>query len=290
MQDSDVGITFYASRLQLFSHPVYSSNMAAKKKASTTEVIPVIVEENKELILEGDPEAQLAFASKAAKALMGIVSQKKNPVMIRGKQYIEFSDWQVLARFYGATVEIEWSRKLEADDGSGNIIGYEARALVRRNGEIISSAEGMCTRSEKRWRDADEYAVRSMAQTRTSAKALRNAFGWVAELAGYASTPLEEMPPDLHEPIKPYRVERVVDDKQFLDSEEIEAVRETQKEQIKDLLMQLNVNPKTLSEARTAINAITGVLFFEENYVKIIDILRAKVDSKDPIAEFLKEE
>lgn len=49
-------------------------------------------------------------------------------------------------------------------------------------------------RSEKRWGTADEYAVNSMAQTRASAKALRNAFGWVAELAGYQSTPAEEMP------------------------------------------------------------------------------------------------
>lgn len=265
--------------------------MVAKKKTPTLELVPVVTEEpRKELILEGDPEAQLAFASKAAKALMGIVSQKKNPVMIRGKQYIEFSDWQVLARFYGATVEIEWSRKLETDDEHKGFIGYEARALVRRNGEIISSAEGMCTRDERRWRDADEYAVRSMAQTRTSAKALRNAFGWVAELAGYASTPLEEMPPDLHEPMKPYRVEKIDDDKQFMSNEEIEAVRDTQKEQIKELLSQLGVKPKNLTEARTAINAITGLLFFEENYVKIIDILRIKVDSKDPLTEFLKEE
>jgi hypothetical protein len=51
----------------------------------------------------------------------------------------------------------------------------------------------MVTRDEKRWKDADDYAIKSMAQTRAGAKALRNAFGWVAELAGYASTPLEEM-------------------------------------------------------------------------------------------------
>ncbi len=72
-------------------------------------------------------------------------------------------------------------------------MGYEAKALVLRNGEVIASAEGMCTRDEKRWNRADEYAIRSMAQTRTGAKALRNAFGWVAELAGMKSTPAEEM-------------------------------------------------------------------------------------------------
>lgn len=142
----------------------------------------------KELVLEGDPEAQLAFATKAANALMTVVRSKKNPVIIQGKQYLEFGDWQVLARFYGATVEIEWTKELEGKKG------YEARAIVKRGTEVISSAEGMCTRDERRWAKADDYAVRSMAQTRTAAKALRNAFGWVAELAGYSATPAEEMP------------------------------------------------------------------------------------------------
>lgn len=162
----------------------------AKKKTKEeplepTALVPV-APIKREIVMEGDPEAQLEFATKAANALMKVVSQKPKPVMIRGKQYLEYGDWQVLGRFYGATVEIEWTHKLDN--------GYEARALVKRNGEIISSAEGMCTRDEQRWGDADEYAVRSMAQTRTAAKALRNAFGWVAELAGYSATPAEEMP------------------------------------------------------------------------------------------------
>lgn len=156
----------------------------AKKKEEVA--VAVVEPARKELILEGDPEAQLAFASKAANALMSVVGKKKNKVMIQGKQYLEFGDWQVLARFYGATVEIEWTKELPN--------GFEARALVKRAGEVISSAEGMCTRDERRWKTADDYAVRSMAQTRTSAKALRNAFGWVAELAGYSATPAEEMP------------------------------------------------------------------------------------------------
>lgn len=160
----------------------------------TSEPKEIIVTPKKELILEGDPEAQLAFATKAANALMTVVKNKPKPVIIRGKQYLEYGDWQVLGRFYGATVEIEWTKKLLNSEGKTH--GYEARALVNRNGETIASAEGMCTTDEERWGDAEEYAIRSMAQTRTAAKALRNAFGWVAELAGYSATPAEEMPRD----------------------------------------------------------------------------------------------
>lgn len=164
--------------------------MAKKQKEVVSEEIVVVQPVKKELILEGDPEAQLQFAHKAAKTLMSWVAQKPKKVLIRGEQYLEFGDWQILGRFYGATVSTEWTRPLEV---GGKRIGYEARVVVLKDGVTISSAEGMCTRDEKRWATADEYAIRSMAQTRTSAKALRNAFGWVAELAGMKSTPAEEM-------------------------------------------------------------------------------------------------
>lgn len=146
----------------------------------------------KELILEGDPDQQLEFAHKAAKALMSWVAQKPKKVMIRGEQFLEFSDWQIIGRFYGSTVSIDWAKPLLNAKGDG-IRGYEARAVVLRNGEVIASAEAMCTRAEKNWSGRDEFMLRSMAQTRASAKALRQAFGWVAELAGMRTTPAEEM-------------------------------------------------------------------------------------------------
>ena len=47
-----------------------------------------------------------------------------------------------------------------------------------------------------------QFQLRSMAQTRAGAKALRNALGWVVVLAGYKPTPAEEM--DVrHEPTAP---------------------------------------------------------------------------------------
>lgn len=168
--------------------------MSTKREEVTKEIeaasVPAVVPK-KELVLEGDPEIQMAFAIKAANALMKAVSQKKNPVMIRGEQYIEYSDWQILARFFGATASVAWSKKLMND--KGEFIGYEARSEVLHNGLVISSAEAMCMKSEKNWSARDEFMLRSMAQTRACAKALRNAYGWVAELAGLRSTPAEEM-------------------------------------------------------------------------------------------------
>ena len=48
-------------------------------------------------------------------------------------------------------------------------------------------------RSEKSWAGRDDFALRSMAQTRATSKALRMPLGFVVTLAGYLATPAEEM-------------------------------------------------------------------------------------------------
>lgn len=238
-----------------------------------TSIVPV-VPPKRELILEGDPDAQLAFATKAANALMNLVNQKKNPVTIGGKTYLEYGDWQVLARFYGATVEVEWTEKIV--DEKGVMQGYEARVLVKRNGEVISSAEGMCMRDEKRWRNAEDYAIRSMAQTRTAAKALRNAFGWVAELAGYSATPAEEMPQSgrgSENPTMP----------PFSVTPSVVTKKQTIMAQLKTLGLEL-VSKK---EYEDAVLEQTKLELKEENYDGIIEALNDKI-AVDPDVKFEK--
>lgn len=137
------------------------------------------------LDLAVDPEVALASAQKAARALLKVVSQKR-PIVINGRRYLTFEDWQTIGRFYGVTVGVASTTRGED--------GYEARAVVYNGAAtVISAAEGICTRSERKWQDRDEYALKSMAQTRACAKALRNVLAWVAVLAGFEGTPVEEM-------------------------------------------------------------------------------------------------
>lgn len=148
-----------------------------------TEKPTAIVEAPHDLAV--DPEVALASAQKAAKALLKVVSQKRQ-IVINGRRYLTFEDWQTIGRFYGITVGVASTTKAED--------GYEARAVVYNGAAtIISAAEGICTRSERKWKDRDEYALKSMAQTRACAKALRNVLAWVAVLAGFEGTPAEEM-------------------------------------------------------------------------------------------------
>jgi hypothetical protein len=61
-------------------------------------------------------------------------------------------------------------------------------------GQVVGAAEAECLRSERTWKGRDDYALRSMAQTRAVSKALRGPLGFVVTLAGYEATPAEEMP------------------------------------------------------------------------------------------------
>lgn len=158
--------------------------METANQVAVTNQQPVeVVEAPKDLVV--DPDVALAGATKAAKALLTVVSQKRQ-VVINGKHYLTFEDWQTIGRFYGVTVGVAETTKVDN--------GYEARAVVyNREGIVISAAEAICTREERNWKVRDEYAVKSMAQTRACAKALRNVLAWVAVLAGFEGTPAEEL-------------------------------------------------------------------------------------------------
>ena len=139
-----------------------------------------------------DPEAQVAYGQKCAKALMTIINAKQKKLVINGENYIEFEDWQTIARFFNSSVGTDTVKPIQE---GGEIVGYTARAIVyNAQGVIIGSAEADCTTSEKNWGNKEMFQVKSMAQTRAAAKALRNVFGWVAVLAGVKATPAEEMP------------------------------------------------------------------------------------------------
>src|SRR4051812_47200234 len=65
--------------------------------------------------------------------------------------------------------------------------------VEHKTGDIISRGFALCSKEESKKASFDEYAVLSMAQTRAIGKAYRNVVGYVMKLAGYESTPAEEM-------------------------------------------------------------------------------------------------
>jgi molybdopterin converting factor small subunit len=164
-----------------------------------------VYDANQDVAVYRPPEVVLAEAQKAAKALADVVSKKVKPVIMNGEQYLEFEDWQTVGRFYGVTAKTVSTAFIEY----GSVQGFEARAVaIRADGMELSGAEAMCLNDEPNWKSKPLFQLRSMAQTRACAKALRNVLAWVVVLAGYKPTPAEEMQgvyaekPPLKEPQK----------------------------------------------------------------------------------------
>jgi hypothetical protein len=86
---------------------------------------------------------------------------------------------------------------------------------------VISSADAMCLNDEEKWSSRAKYEyvngvktktdevpvplfqLRSMAQTRACAKALRNILAWVVVLGGFKPMPAEEMTDGLNSHTEP---------------------------------------------------------------------------------------
>lgn len=149
-------------------------------------------EKKKELVVEGEGvKSVVEYGRRSAVMLKKIIESRKDKVMIGGRQYLQFQDWQTIAKFYRSTVGVEWTKPILAGE---KVFGYEAKAHVLNDkGMVVSSAESSCSRDEPTWKARPDFQLRSMAQTRSCAKALRNVFGWVVVLAGFEGTPAEEM-------------------------------------------------------------------------------------------------
>jgi hypothetical protein len=134
-----------------------------------------------------DPVAVVEQSSKIASALASVITEKKLSKRIGQKDHVLVEGWCLLGSMLGVFPIVEWTRPVEG--------GWEARVEARTlSGQVVGAAEAECLRSESLWKNRDDYALRSMAQTRAVSKALRGPLGFIVQLAGLNPTPAEEMP------------------------------------------------------------------------------------------------
>jgi len=144
-------------------------------------------------IIEGHNPVE---ALQTAQKLVGYMQQQcTGPAYIsniQGRQYPKVEWWTTA----GASLQLfpveESCRRIDRRDGS---YGYEAKIGVYRSGQLVTRGSAICMNSENNWGNRDEYAVRSMAITRATAKAYRIGLSFLAVLAGLEPTPSEEVPP-----------------------------------------------------------------------------------------------
>ncbi len=160
------------------------------------------------------PEAVLAEAEQAAKALVAVVREKNWSLTIGESEHLRVEAWQTCGNFFGITAKITETKPITLGDAKG----FEAHAVAihAATGRVLSAGRMICmndednwnTRPKYDWRDkkggggrekykvgdvpVPMYQLMSMAQTRAVSKALRNVLSWIVVLAGYDATPAEE--------------------------------------------------------------------------------------------------
>ncbi|MGA2342587.1 MAG: hypothetical protein ABSG29_05290, partial [Steroidobacteraceae bacterium] len=160
----------------------------------------IAFEGSTEIRMARAPETVLAEAKLCAKAMGRMVEQTKAFTVVGGRKHLHFTAWQTLGTMFRLVPRVRETRQIEAD----GVRGWECTAEVLHipSGQIVSTADSMCTNDEPNWsvrpsKNGDQavpmFQLRSMAQTRACAKALRNVLAWVVVLAGYEATAAEEM-------------------------------------------------------------------------------------------------
>lgn len=134
----------------------------------------------------GKPEEM----SKMSTTLKTHVVKHKLYTEISGKNYVHVDGWAFAGGLMGLFPKVVNVENLS----SGTETKWKAEVeIVNAEGRVMGTGFALCSNKESKKTKFDEYAILSMAQTRAIGKAYRNLVGWVMKLAGYESTPKEEM-------------------------------------------------------------------------------------------------
>lgn len=178
-----------------------------------TTLTPTLVEPDDgfTLRLQRKPESIVAEARLCADSLIAAVKRNNWVQRFGGRDHLFFEAWAFLATMYRCTPRTVETRFVQI----GDVCGYEATAECFHvpSGIVISRGDSMCLNDEDNWsmrpiyeynaqtrrrehtgeRPVPLFQLRSMAQTRAQAKALKSCFSWIVAMAGYAPTPVEDM-------------------------------------------------------------------------------------------------
>jgi len=136
------------------------------------------------------PDQVIRSDAQAATEIARVVREQGLSKTISGREYLTAEAWSMVGRVLGLAVTVDDPQPFT---DTYNQTGYACRAHVHdRHGVLIATASAICTRNERRWSNADEYAIFSMAQTRAVGKAHRVGLSAIAVLAGFQATPAEE--------------------------------------------------------------------------------------------------
>jgi len=134
------------------------------------------------------PGDVVEVAAQAANILADVIRRQGLAINIRGREYVRVDGWATAAALLGLMArEASVTRH---PDGTWEAVVEVVRL---RDGAVVGRGSAIVGPDEPAWAERPEYARRSMAITRAAGKAFRLALSWVMCLAGYETTPAEEI-------------------------------------------------------------------------------------------------
>ena len=178
--------------------------------------------------------------------LAKLIKEKGLSSNIQGKQFVNVEGWQFAGAALGLMPIITETTDLtRRGTEPGQVeIKYMAKCEVRNinTGQLVATGVAICSNFEHSKKRFDEYAILSMAQTRSIGKAYRNLLAWLMKSAGFEATPAEEMDFVHEEPKKPSKpvkevVAEIVEDVEEVDIDaiKIEIANSTKVKQLTDI-------------------------------------------------------
>jgi len=179
--------------------------------------------------------------------LSRLIIEKKLTTNIQGKNYVNVEGWMFCGSALGLNPVItEVTDLTRRGTEPGQVeIKYMAKCEVRNinTGQLVATGVAICSNFEYSKKKFDEYAILSMAQTRSIGKAYRNLLAWLMKSAGFEATPAEEMDfvaPE--EPKKPNKlvkevIAEIVEDEEEVDIDaiKVEIASSTKVKQLTDI-------------------------------------------------------
>lgn len=145
-------------------------------------------------VLGVTPESLMEQAVQISNVLSRVVREKGLSQRFGQGEHVRVEGWQLAGSLIGFVTKEK--SVVELPDGSFETV----IALIQAGtGKELAEASGYCGTDEPNWKNKPKYARRSMAITRGISRAYANNFRWLMKLAGFETTPAEEMA-DVHFP------------------------------------------------------------------------------------------
>ena len=203
----------------------------------------------KEQVELSSPSDIMNFATNLKKMII----DNKLYTDIRGKNYVNVEGWQIAGAFTGTFPVVEAVENLS----DGDYYKYRAEVSLRdQDGNKVGSGVAICTNQEAGKKNFDEYAVASMAQTRAVGKAYRMKIGWLLKVAGYETTPAEEM-----------------------DAVEAQVVEGFKSET--DKAKERLANAKSMTELKSIFTSLNRKVAEDESVQKVKDVMKISLEGDD---------